>query len=304
MKPYGVGYEAPTTQDLFEDRALLEMEGGAAAVGSPEYFPEVLNLQMYLEGDFYENDHSIERIDEELSGRHRSLGITSLYKPGYVVYGPTERWKPRSKLKGVRCVFSGRGAYLNDQEQQVPFTQDSFWGTALSASAGSMLYYKPFAVTNTSLSLLVIQQWIGRCKFAGLDAGEVPLYAYGGYWAESTNPSHMEQMYFFVGDQLYQDGRRRTGLGIVSGADIEKGNGLLGLFEIDIPTYKVMPSLTNLETETVGQSIWRGALSIAMTLGQEKVSYTSYDYSNYRVRQGSGDITCSVHFVKNIAKSL
>ncbi|MEI8321465.1 MAG: hypothetical protein WCG05_05660 [Alphaproteobacteria bacterium] len=283
------GYEAPSTDGVYEDLAVLEMPMDEGTLESVDFLPQNLSLFCTLEAGIYENDCTVERI---VNGR--SFGMTPLYKRGHVQYGASEMLKPHSKVQWVDFIFLGKGFYQNADHQWVPFSADSWLAENLSKRRGESLYRKPFAVTRNSLVLETEIQPNGEVLTKGLEVTGYPRYSYGGYFPPVGGLEDIEQVYCFPMHQRYGD-TERTALGLERSSDYQKkGIRAPEDFLLEGQHYVFMNPPDPGEGETLADTVLRGALKTSVTCQEKETQYGSFFYGAL-----SKDRKVQIYFSRN-----
>jgi hypothetical protein len=194
-KPYVRGYEAPSTGDLNQQRAVLDMEDEPIPEGElgATYLPERITLRTRLEFIHYENEETL-----EASVNGRLYPRTFLYKPGYVKEDGSAHLKEHSKIRYVDFMYEGCGFYLNLHEQMIPFYGGSWVSKKIQLTQETRVFRKPFAVRETPLKMVSVFHRSPRGDYVhaeGFGQDLCPRYPYGGYCAPRTTLDQMEPVY-------------------------------------------------------------------------------------------------------------
>lgn len=262
-KPYARGYEVPSTADLNQQRAVLEMEETAILdvdLGV-SYLPERIILRARLEFIHYENEETL-----EASVNGRVYPKTFLYKPGNVKGDGSVHLKGYSKIRYVNFIYEGCGFYLNLHEQGIPFYGGSWVAKKIQLAPETRFFRKPFSVQETSLKIVSIfhRSPLGDyIQVEGFDRELHPRYPYGGYCAPRTTLDEMEPVYCAAEVQ-----------GDTTVLVLEKG-------PLRIESQKVCAQpLTELEQMNVGEAVVKGLLNFEFLHEGERYVYRSCHFEH------------------------
>ncbi len=194
-KPYGRGYEAPSTENLNQQAAVLDMEDTPIPDGDlgATYFPERITLRTRLEFIHYENEETV-----EASVNGRLYPKTFLYKLGHVKGDGSAHLKVWSQIRYVDFIYEGCGFYLNLHEQMIPFYGGSWVSKKIQLPQETRVFRKPFAVRETALKMVSVFHRSPHGDYRqveGFGRDVYPRYPYGGYCAPRTTLDQMEPVY-------------------------------------------------------------------------------------------------------------
>ncbi len=260
-KPYARGYEAPSTGDLNQQKAVLDMEDAPIPDGDlgATYLPERITLRVRLEFIHYEND---ETIESSVNGR--AYPKTFLYKSGYVKGVRGSHLKEYSKIRYVDFMYEGCGFYLNLHEQMIPFYGGSWVAKKIQLTPETRVFRKPFAVRETSIktaSVFYRSPTGDYVEVEGCSRDTYPRYPYGGYCASRGTLDQMEPVYCGVDVQ-----------GDTTVLVLEKGPLQEGMVCVQ--------SMEVLEKMTVGEAVVRGFLGFEFFYEGEGQAYKSCHFEH------------------------